>query len=74
MAYTEVARVCRDAGEPFTTREERLRRDLAREDFTVCDPERQTKTIRVEGKTHRVLCLKRSMVEELIEEGLPNAA
>src|SRR5262249_19573235 len=65
VVFTEVARVCRDAGEPFTTREERLRRDLAREGFTVCDPERQTKTVRVDGKTHRVLCLKRLMVEEL---------
>jgi hypothetical protein len=74
VAFTEVARVCRDGGEPFTTREERLRRDLAREGFTVCDPERQTKTIRVEGKTHRVLCLKRSMVEDLVEDGLASAA
>jgi len=72
--YTEVARVCRDAGEPFTTREERLRRDLAREGFTVCDPDRQTKTIRVDGRTHRVLCLKRLMVEELTEDGLASAA
>jgi hypothetical protein len=74
MAYTEVARVCRDAGEPFSTREERLRRDLAREGFTVCDPDRQTKTIRVDGRTHRVLCLKRLMVEERTEDGLASAA
>jgi hypothetical protein len=74
VAFTEVARVCRDAGEPFPTREERLRRDLAREGFTVCDPDRQTKTIRVDGRTHRVLCLKRSMVEEPLEEDVLSAA
>ena len=67
-AYTAVAIACRDSGEIFPTPAVRLRKDLSLEGLSECDPDRNTKTVKIAGKTRRVLCLRRSAVNSLLEE------
>lgn len=72
--FRAVARFCREAGEPFPVREERLRRDLAREGLTACDPGRHTRMIRVGGRPRRVLAVRRAAMETLLGEGEPQVS
>ena len=71
-AYQVVVKFCRDSGDPFSTRQERLRRDLSREGLSECDAGRTTITASIEGRTRRVLRLRRSVVEELLGEQFPD--
>lgn len=71
-AFGAVARFCREAGEPFPVRQERLLRDLAREGLSECDPERYTTTARIGGRSRRVLRLRRQEVEGVLGEELPS--
>lgn len=70
-AYQAVARFCRDTGEPFPVRQQRLLRDLALEGLSECDPGRHTTTAWIGGRTRRVLRLRRQAVETLLGEELP---
>ncbi len=70
-AFQAVVRFCRDSGEPFPMRQQRLMRDLAQENLSECDPGRHTTTARVGGGTRRVLCLRRAAVEDLLGEQFP---
>lgn len=69
--YQGVARFCRDAGEEFPIRKDRLMRDLAQEKLTLADTGRHTTTIRIGDKTRRVLSLRRGAAERLLGEQLP---
>jgi len=55
--FSAVVRFCRDTGEHFPVRQERLKRDLAKEQISKCDAGRLTTTTRVGGHTRRVLQL-----------------
>ncbi|MCZ6625567.1 MAG: hypothetical protein O7B35_15290, partial [Deltaproteobacteria bacterium] len=70
-AFMAVSRFCRDAGEPFSIRLERLKRDLAEEGFSEKDQGRLTTTVRINNKTRRVLKLKIKTVESLLGEEFP---
>jgi hypothetical protein len=71
-AHQAVTRFCREAGEPFPVRSERLRRDLAQEGLSECDPGRYTTTARVGGRSRRVLRLRLLAVEALLGEEFPS--
>jgi hypothetical protein len=70
-AYQVVARSCREAGEFFPVRSDRLFRDLNREGLTECSQGRHTTTARLGGQIRRILKLKRSEAEKLLGEQLP---
>ena len=70
-AYMAVARFCREAGEPFAVRQERLAKDLAKEGITECESDRYTRTVRVSGRTRRVWSLRRAVVEDLLGQESP---
>ncbi len=65
-SFKEVARFCRESGEPFPVRETRLKRDLSRENISECDPGRYTITVKVGGRAQRVLRLRRLAVDSLL--------
>ena len=71
-AYAEVAAFCREAGEPLPPQADRLRQDLAKEGLTECEAGRTTLMVKLAGKSHRVLKLKISAVEELLGEHVPD--
>jgi hypothetical protein len=71
-AHMAVARFCRDAGEPFPVRRERLLKDLALEQLAECDAERHTRSARVGGAKRRVVYLKRPEVVALLGEDFPS--
>lgn len=73
-AYQAVARSCRDAGEFFPVRSDRLFRDLNREGISECSEDRNNATVRVGGQVRRVLRLKRIESEALLGEALPGDA
>lgn len=73
-AYQAVARFCRDAGEFFPVRGDRLIRDLNREGLSECSDGRNTATVRVGGQVRRVVRLKRIESEALLGEALPGDA
>jgi hypothetical protein len=66
-----VARFCRDTGEAFPIREERLRRDLEKEGLSDPDPGRRTANVRIKGRIRRVLRLRRARSEEIVGEAFP---
>ena len=66
-----VSRFCRESGEPFPLREARLRHNLEQEGIVETEPGRRTATVRVAGKTRRVLQVRRDVVEEILEEPFP---
>ncbi|MBI4607920.1 MAG: hypothetical protein HY726_02785 [Candidatus Rokubacteria bacterium] len=70
-AFRAVSRLCRDMGEPFPLRQDRLKRELARGRLSECDPRRHSVVARVGGQRRRVLRLRRRAVEALLEEELP---
>ncbi len=71
-AFQAVARFCRESGELFPIRQERLKKDLAKEGLMECDPGRYTRTVKIAGRTRRVLSLKRAGVETLLGETFPS--
>jgi len=66
-----VARFCREAGNPFSASESRLRRELEKEGFLESQSGRHTKPVRIGGKTRRLLVLKRAAVEARLGEEFP---
>ncbi len=70
-AHMAVARFCRDAGEPFPVRRERLVKDLALEGLSECTDGRHTRSLTVGGAKRRVLSLRRPEVERVIGETFP---
>ena len=70
--FQAVARFCRESGELFPIRQERLLRDLAREGLSEHDPGRHTTTVRIGGRSRRVLRLHRAAVEVLLGEEIPS--
>ncbi len=70
-SHQAVSRFCREAGEPFPVRRERLQKDLALDGLAQCDPGRYTKVERVGGSPRRVLSLKRQAVADLVGEAFP---
>jgi hypothetical protein len=72
-AFELVARACRDAGEPFATRQKMLWRDLQQEGLLsqVEKNGRLTITKRLGGRVVRVLALDRGRVERHLEIELP---
>lgn len=67
-----VGRYCRDSGDLFPIREDRLRRDLAKEGLSECDPDRHTSTVKVAGRTRRVLKLNRAKAEAVLGQEFPS--
>ncbi len=70
-AFMAVSRFCRDTGEPLSTRQGRLKRDLSEEKISEVDQGRLTTTIKIETKTRRVLRLKIEAIEDLLGEEFP---
>jgi hypothetical protein len=70
-AHHAVSRYCRDAGEPFPIRRERLQKDLVLDGLAESEDGRYTKTVRVAGRTRRVLALKRPAVVAYLGEDFP---
>jgi hypothetical protein len=71
-SWQAVTRFCRDAGEVFPIREERLRRDLDKEGVLLDpDPARLTSVVRIGPRTRRVLRLRRPEVERIVGEAFP---
>jgi hypothetical protein len=71
-AWQAVTRFCREAGEAFPIREERLRRDLDKEGLLLDpDPDRLTSVVRIGPRTRRVLRLRRPEVERIVGEAFP---
>ncbi|MCH8054993.1 MAG: hypothetical protein IH857_02415 [Deltaproteobacteria bacterium] len=70
-AFRTAMRFCQETGEPLATRQERLKRDLAKEGISECDERRYTAATWIGGKTRRVLKLKIAMIEELLGEEFP---
>ncbi len=69
--WSAVARFCREAGMPFPTSQDRLRRDLDKEGFLEGGPGRHTKLVRAGGMVRRVLVLKRATAEDHLGESFP---
>jgi hypothetical protein len=67
-----VTRFCRETGEMFPLREERLRRDLEKEGLSDPDPGRLTATVRIVGRSRRVLRIHRELAEEIVGETFPS--
>jgi hypothetical protein len=72
-AFELVAKVCRDSGEPFATRQKMLQRDLLQEGLLcqVGNDGRPTVVKRLGGRPQRVLALDRARVARLLETELP---
>ena len=69
--FMVVSRFCRESGELFSTRQVRLKRDLAEQGITKTDADRMTATVNIAGRTRRVLQLNISRIEALLAEKLP---
>jgi Bifunctional DNA primase/polymerase, N-terminal/Domain of unknown function (DUF927) len=72
-SFQAVAQFCKDAGEFFPVRSERLMRDFNREEVSECAAGRNTTTVNVGGQKRRVLKLRRDRVEALLGEALPGS-
>jgi len=70
-SFKAVSRFCQETGEPLSTRQERLRKDLAEEGILDGDQGRLTATVWIEGKTKRVLRLKIAAINSVLEEDFP---
>jgi hypothetical protein len=69
--FAAVVRLCRDTGEHFPTRQERLKKDLAKEGISECEHGRFTTNLWVSDRTRRVLKLSMPKIKDLIAEDLP---
>jgi hypothetical protein len=67
-AFQAVARRCRETGDPFAVRGERLRRDFAKEGLSESDTGRTTKVVRIGRGNRRVIMLKREAVDSVLGE------
>ena len=72
-SFQAVARFCREAGEFFPVRSERVLRDFNREGVSECAAGRNTTTATVGGRKRRVLKLRRDRAESLLGEALPGS-
>src|SRR5262249_16946924 len=72
-AFKAINQFCREAGEPFTINEDRLRRDLIDEGISKINPGRKTGTARIGSNTRRVLQLNIAKLAELAGEELVTA-
>jgi hypothetical protein len=72
-AFQSVARFCREAGEYFPVRSERLWRDLNQEGVSECAEGRHSTTATIGGQKRRVAKLFRERVENLIGEAWPRS-
>lgn len=70
-ALQAVARFCRETGEAFPVRGERLKQDLAKEGMTECDPGRHTRVVKIAGRPRRVLSVRLAAIETLLGESFP---
>ena len=68
ITYHAVVQYARDEGYSFTTREHALRKSLAEDGLSVCDPGRLTRSLRVgvPNHTQRVLQLRRAGVDRYL--------
>jgi hypothetical protein len=69
-AFNSVARFCRETGEFFPIRSERLLRDFSKEGYSDCVEGRNTAVVTLGGRKRRVVRLRRDRVEELLGEAL----
>lgn len=69
--FAAVVRFCRDTGEHFPTRQERLKRDLAKEGISECETGRFTNNLWVGRHTRRILKLKVDAIQTLLGAGIP---
>jgi hypothetical protein len=67
-SWQAVSRACRDAGEPFAVREERLRRDLATEGLINSVDGRHTASVWIGGVKRRVLRINRLAAQDVVDE------
>ena len=70
-SWHAVTRYCRDTGELFPIREDRLRRDLVKEGLAEGVADRHTATVRIDGRPRRVLRVRRPAAEEIVGEAFP---
>jgi hypothetical protein len=73
-AFQSVARFCRDAGEYFPVRSDRLWKDLNQERISDCAEGRNSTTATLGRQKRRVAKLFRDRVEDLIGEAWPSTA
>jgi hypothetical protein len=69
--FSAVVRFCRDTGEHFPIRQDRLKRDLAKEGISECESGRFTNNLWVGDRTRRILKLSIAKIKDLIGEDLP---
>jgi hypothetical protein len=69
-SFQAVAQFCKEAGEFFPVRSERLMRDFNREEVSECAAGRNTTTVNVGGQKRRVLKLRRDRAEAFLGEAL----
>ena len=72
-SFQAVAQFCRESGEFFPVRSERLLRDFNREQVSECAAGRNTATVNVGGQKRRLLKLRRDRAEVLLGEALPGS-
>lgn len=70
-AYEAVSRFCKECGEVFPLRQERLSRELHEEGLSERDSEHFTVVEHLGGKARRVISLYRGRVEKLVGEQFP---
>ena len=68
--FAAVVSFCRDTGEHFPIRQERLKKDLAKQGISECDPGRLTTTARIANHTRRVLRLSIHQIKDLLGEDI----
>jgi len=66
--FSAVVRFCHDTGEHFPIRQERLKKDFAKQGIAECDPGRLTRTVKIGDHTRRVLKLNIQEIEELLND------
>ena len=72
-SFQAVAQFCKETGEFFPVRSERLMHDFNREEVSECAARRNTTTVNVGGQKRRVLKLNRDRAEALLGEALPGS-
>lgn len=65
-AYGWIAKACRDAGEPFPLRQQRLMRDLVQDGLANGSEDRTTGVVRLGGKLRRVIRINRERLDEFL--------
>ena len=70
-AHQAVCRFCRDGGTAFPLSLDRLKRDCAKDGLSECEAGRHTITVKISGRTQRVLKLNRAAAETLVGQDFP---